>query len=95
VGYKLTGPAQADLEQIWRYIARDNIQAANKVSEKFEEYFRLIGDKPHIGHKREDLTNKNLKFISVYSYMIAYKAETEPVQIIRILSGYRDIASLL
>jgi plasmid stabilization system protein ParE len=31
----------------------------------------------------------------VRSYLIIYRPEAEPIQIVRVLGGYRDIAQLL
>jgi hypothetical protein len=31
----------------------------------------------------------------VHSYLVIYRPETRPLQIVRVLSGYRDIATLL
>jgi hypothetical protein len=31
----------------------------------------------------------------VRSYLIIYRPEVQPIQIVRVLSGYRDIADLL
>jgi antitoxin ParD1/3/4/toxin ParE1/3/4 len=46
--------------------------------------FRLAKD-PGIGHWREELADKRHKFLLVYSYLIVYRHETKPLQVIRIL----------
>jgi hypothetical protein len=38
---------------------------------------------PGVGHFRQDLTSRPLKFWPIYSYLIVYYPETKPVQIIR------------
>ena len=48
-----------------------------------------------IGHVREDLTSRPVRFFSVHSYIIIYSAASRPLSVVRILSGYRDIAVLL
>ena len=50
---------------------------------------------PGIGHWRHDLTDEPVKFFSVYSYLIVYRPNTEPLQVIAILHGRRDIERLL
>lgn len=50
---------------------------------------------PIMGHSRSDLTNRNVRFWSVYSYLVIYDATSNPISIVRVLSGYRDIAAML
>ena len=50
---------------------------------------------PQIGHTRPDLTTKPVRFWPIYSYLIVYDPQSRPLEIVRILSGYRDIAALL
>ena len=44
---------------------------------------------------REDLAEETLRFWPVRSYLIIYRPDAKPIQIVRVLSGYRDIAELL
>lgn len=39
---------------------------------------------------REDLTDEPLRFWPVYSYLIIYRPETQPLEIVRILHGARS-----
>jgi len=54
-----------------------------------------LASNPGLGHTRRDLTSKPVRFWPVYSYLIIYDAETQPLEVIRILSGYRDVAAQL
>ncbi len=60
-----------------------------------EQAVRKLADHPGLGHHRADLTSKPVRFWPVYSYLIVYKAEGDALEVVRILSGYRDIAALL
>ncbi len=55
----------------------------------------LLGSEPGIGHVRQDLTDRPLKFWLVYSYLIVYDPETKPIQIIRVLHGRQHVENLL
>ena len=44
-----------------------------------------LAKNPRIGHWREELTDKRHRFFLVYSYLIVYRHETKPLQIIRVL----------
>jgi plasmid stabilization system protein ParE len=54
--YFLSEEAEFDLDDIWEYIAQDNIDAADRWIGKLFDAFEAIGTRPGIGHKREDLT---------------------------------------
>jgi antitoxin ParD1/3/4/toxin ParE1/3/4 len=54
-----------------------------------------LAKNPGIGHWREELTAKRHRFFLVYSYLIVYRHETKPLQIIRVLHAARDVQSIL
>ena len=56
---------------------------------------RRLARSPEIGHLREDLADEPLQFWPVYSYLIIYRPQTRPIQILRILHGSRDIRAIL
>jgi plasmid stabilization system protein ParE len=93
--FNLTPEAQQDLREIQDYIAEDNPKAAGKVIDDCFKAFDLLAENPLMGHQREDLTSRKVRFWNCYSYLIIYSAESEPISIVRVLSGYRDITSLL
>ena len=93
--YRLTERAEADVEEIANFIADDNVDAAVKVVLALEDAFALLASRPDVGHRREDLTDRPLKFWSVYSYLIVYDPASAPLAIITILHGARDVEQLL
>ncbi len=93
--FSLTPEARDDLVNIQDYIAQDNPQAAARVINEMFEHFGRLADHPEIGHVREDLTPRRVRFWSIYSYLIVYDPITQPVSIVRVLSGYRNIAAIL
>jgi plasmid stabilization system protein ParE len=56
-GYVLSIDADLDLDEIWEYIAADNIDAADRWIEKLFDAFEALARTPGMGHKREDLTD--------------------------------------
>jgi antitoxin ParD1/3/4/toxin ParE1/3/4 len=48
-----------------------------------------------MGHLREDLTDEPVRFWSLFSYVIVYDPETQPLQILRILHSARDLRRIL
>jgi len=87
--------ARDDLLEIWEFIARDNLDAADRVEQKIQEAVSLLARNPELGHVRRDLTSKPVRFWPLFSYLIVYDPAARPLEVVRILSGYRDIAELL
>jgi antitoxin ParD1/3/4 len=93
--YALTAAARADLSEIADYIREDNPDAAKRVVKSLQEAMGRLARVPGMGHLREDLTRRPFRFWPVYSYLIVYRSETQPLQILRILHSARDVKSLL
>ena len=55
----------------------------------------FLAGRPGAGHRRKDLTDEDVKFFPVYSYLIVYRPETTPLQIASILHGRRDLEQIL
>lgn len=94
-GYRLTPEAQANVDEIGAFVANDSVDAALRVLDALEDAFTLIAATPGIGHKREDLTSRPVKFWSVYSYLIVYDPESSPLTIVAVLHGAQDVERLL
>jgi plasmid stabilization system protein ParE len=93
--FVLTPRAKQDVNDIWDYIAADNIGAADRVLDALDNAIARVARNPGIGHWREELTDKRHRFFLVYSYLIVYRHETRPLQIIRVLHASRDVQSIL
>ncbi len=91
----LSRRARFDLIDIQDYIANDNPAAAARVIDDMFAAFDTLAANPGIGHIRQDLTTRDVRFWTVHSYMILYEISATRVNIARVLSGYRDIAALL
>jgi toxin ParE1/3/4 len=90
--------AYADLDEIWEYIAADNLDAADRVREEVFQSIRSLVAFPHQGHSRPDLTSRPLRFQSVRDYVIAYAPDEKPLIVIAVLHGRRSprvIAAIL
>ena len=92
--FLLTQKAERDLEGIADYIGERNPKAADKLLEEFEQVFQLLVNSPKIGNSRPDLTKRQLRFWPVDSYLVIYK-EASVLEIVRILSGYRNLFKIL
>jgi plasmid stabilization system protein ParE len=48
-----------------------------------------------MGHKREDLTRYPVLFSPVGSYLVIYRPERRPIEIVAVTQGSRDIPAFL
>jgi antitoxin ParD1/3/4/toxin ParE1/3/4 len=93
--FVLTSAAREDLREISEFIREDSPAAARRVRAKLRDAMVKLSDLPSMGHYREDLADEPLRFWPVYSYLIIYRPETRPLQILRVLHGARDVRSIL
>lgn len=93
--FVLTSRAEQDIGDIWDYIAGDSIAAADRVLESINQALHRLAKNPGIGHFREDLADRRHWFWLVYSYLIVYRFEPRPLQVIRVLHAARDVQSIL
>ena len=94
-GYVLSADADLDLDEIWEYIAGDNIDAADRWIGKLFDAFEALARTPGMGHKLEDLTAYPVLFWPVGAYLIIYRAERRPIEIVAVTQGSRDIPAFL
>jgi plasmid stabilization system protein ParE len=94
--YVLAPAAALDLVQIWRHIRKNaSREMADRVESVIRDRIVFLARTPGGGHWRKDLTDEPVKFLSVYSYLIAYRPETKPLQVVAILHGFRDVTQIL
>ncbi len=89
-GYEFHPEARRDLDEIWEYIRADNLDAADRVIVAILSAIRRVVPFPHSGHHRPDLTNRPLRFIRVWDYLIAYAPDHKPLWVIAVLHGHRS-----
>jgi plasmid stabilization system protein ParE len=87
--------ARQDLREIQSFIARESVAGARRVMAEIHTACARLAENPHLGHRREDLTDQPVLFWPVRAYFIIYQPETTPLEIVRVLHGARDIPNLL
>ena len=96
VRYVLAPEAALDLVQIWRYIGKQSsFQVADRVESVIRDKIIFLAGNPGAGHWRKDLTDQAVKFFPVYSYLVVYRPDTKPLQVVSILQGRRDVEQIL
>lgn len=98
IGYAFHPDAFADLDQLWEFIAANNVDAADRMIAEVFDTLGTLTASPHIGHHRPDLTARPLRFQRVRDYLIAYAPDEQPLWVVAVLHGRRHprvIAAIL
>ena len=94
--FELSALARLDLLESWNYLAENaSLDHADRIIGDIEKAIQQLTKSPHDGHKRTDLTSRDVLFCRVHSYLIVYRPKTTPLQIVRVLHVSRDAAQLL
>lgn len=88
----VTPSAEKDLQNIFDYIALDNVNKAIEMVDIFEEKFNTIATFPNIGFKKSKFVNRDVKECVVAKhYEIIYSVKNNVLYIHRVLTGYQNI----
>lgn len=93
--FVLTEQAETDIFQAWEYVAETNPEAADRLRDNLYDAMQKLADMPGMGHVRLELADSRHRFWFVRPYLILYRPDTNPLQILRVLHGARDIENLL
>jgi plasmid stabilization system protein ParE len=89
-GYDFHPEAVNDLDELWGFIAADNLDAADRMIGEILAAINALVTFPDRGHKRPDLTSRPLRFTLIGNYLIAYAPEEKPLWIIAAMHGRRN-----
>ncbi len=94
--FKLTELAQEDLlARRDKVVIENGKRVARRILRELNEKFLILVDFPQMGRARPDLTDEEAFFFPFYSWLSVYNPESRPLQIIRIVSAYRDPENFL
>jgi toxin ParE1/3/4 len=88
---RFASSAEADLLDLWLFIAEDNPTAADKVLDSIYGTAMLIGTRPEMGRVRPELADGLRSFPTSTHYIIFYIPDSDGVSVIRVLHHARDI----
>src|SRR5260221_12982179 len=77
-GFVLHPEAYRDIEQIWEYVAGDNLSAADSIVEEIYEMIQRLVPFPGQGHARQNLTSRPRRFQIPQVYGIVYAPAKQP-----------------
>ena len=91
MAYRLTKRARRDVLDIWLHIAADNESAADRFIDLLTSHFRILGDFPEAGRKRDELCIGYRSF-PVGEYLIFYRVAAQPrIQVMHVIHGRMDL----
>jgi plasmid stabilization system protein ParE len=96
--FQFTSQATEDLDAIWWFIAEDSREAADRVEMEIVATCRRLAKHPRMGTKRQRITPLPVRFWTVTkfpNYVIVYRPETIPLQVVAVLHGERDLKEVL
>ena len=90
----LLNSAEDDLAEIWRFIARDNPEAASRFVRRLREVCgTTLASNPYVGRPSDELSQGMRRF-AYQRYLIFYRLIDDGVEVVHVYQGSRDIESL-
>jgi len=87
--------AKDDFKRIWRYIALDNEEAADRLLLALDAKIERLRTYPEIGSSRDEI-RPGARTLVHGSYLVLYEyhATTDTVEIVAIVEGMRDLSQI-
>ena len=83
--------AEHDMQEIFDFIAKDNVAKAYEMLDIFEKKFETLAIFPKLGYRRSCFLKRDVReCIVAKHYQIIYYVTKDYLHIQRILSGYED-----
>jgi plasmid stabilization system protein ParE len=92
--YRLSATAMADFYETSDFWLGKSIAMAERWEAGITKALQHIADWPHSGHKHS-LLGSSLRLWTTGDYVIVYHDDTEPVFVLAILHGTRDIPRIM
>jgi toxin ParE1/3/4 len=89
--------ALSDLAEIWAYLARqsadDSPDRADAFVDLVDSKFKTLSRRPGMGRCRPELA-ADIRSLTVGRYVVFYVPLSRGIEVVRVLHGSRDIASM-
>lgn len=87
---QITVSASKDLEAISDYFLSKSVDAGDRFVKSFGQKCNYLATFPYIGKSYEHL-KPNLRGLSLMGYIVFYQVSAESIEILRVISGYRNV----
>ena len=85
--------AEADILEIWAYIAEDSIVEADRWVDRLDAKLKLWATQPMMGRGREELS-LGIRSLTFGRYVIFFEPLTDGIDVVRVLHGSRDFDTI-
>ena len=82
--------AEADILEIWAFIAEDSVAEADRWVDKLDVKFALWSTQPMMGRARDELL-AGIRSFPMGRYVVFYQPLSGGIDVVRVLHGSRDI----
>jgi toxin ParE1/3/4 len=90
---RITTPTSQDLEAISEYFLEKSVEAGDRFVKTFNQKFQHLERFPFIGKSYAHI-KPGLRGLLLMDYIIFYQIVEDNVEIIRVVSGYRDLRGI-
>ena len=95
MAHRLSPEAEADLDEIWFYIASNgSVDAADRFIDILTSRFLFLTTHSRAGRARDDLA-EGIRTFPVGDYVVLYRVDDDAVLVSRVVRGSRDLEALL
>lgn len=91
--YFVSPQATQDLAQINDYLFAGDPEVADRFLSNITQKFELLANFPNMGRRRDELSS-SLRSFPVDDYLIFYRLIEDGIEVVRVVSGYRDLDTL-
>lgn len=97
MGFRLSPEAEADLDDIWLFVARESqsVSTANRVIDTLMARLWILGQHPQIGRRRDLELRTGLRSFAIGQHVVIYRVDDGEVLILHVIRGGRDVEELL
>lgn len=90
---RISEPAREDLLEIWRHVASNNPEAAERLMRSFKETFEKLLRFPNLGRERPELAI-GIRSFPTGKYIVLYQPADEVLEIVRVRHGATKLDEL-
>ena len=94
--HRVSPRAEADLEDLWLYVARESssLEVADRLIDSITQRFLFLADFPQAGRTRDRDFGSGTRSFPVGEYVLVYCVVGSDVFILRVVHGRRDLEDL-
>jgi toxin ParE1/3/4 len=96
MAHRVAPRAEADLDDIWLYVAKESasMDVATRLIDSITGRFSFLASFPYVGRARDKDLGTGSRSFAVGEYVIVYCVEGTDVFILRVVHGRRDLEAL-